>query len=213
MFAGIARRYFVPLLGVAAILSVTPVWAAQSPGGGPAMKRGFESRQPPFERAFRFHGRFWDNPKIAAALKITPDQQKEMDDILFQHREKLIDLQAGLKRAELEMEPLMNADEPNRTSIESQIDKVVAARGALERANADFLLDIRMKLTPDQWKEIKNFRAEGGMRGMHREWGPGGPGARMRMRGPNAPSGGPAPQTPPPAQNPPPDAGAAPPSQ
>lgn len=213
MIAGIARRCFVPLLGVAAFLSAAPVWAAQAPGGGPAAKRGFEGRRPPFEQEFRFHGRFWDNPKIASALKITPDQQKEMDDILFRHREKLIDLQAGLRRAELEMEPLMNADEPNRTAIEAQIDKVVAARGALEKANSDFLLDIRMKLTPDQWKEIKNFRDEGGMGGMHRQWGPGGPGARMRMRGPNAPNGEPAPQAPPPAQNPPPDAGAGPATQ
>ena len=132
-----------------------------------------------------------------------------MDDILFQHREKLIDLRANLQKAELDMEPLMNADEPNRAAIEAQIDKVVAARAGLEKANSNFLLDIRMKLTPDQWKEIKNFRAEGGMREMHRRWGQAGPGGRMRGPGGPAPQNAPAP--PPPGGNP--GAGSEPPSQ
>lgn len=206
----IARRLFLAIFGVATILCAAPGSHAQSAGDGQGVGSGLAGHRPPFEQAFRFHGgRFWDNPRIATALKITPDQQKAMDDILFQHREKLIDLQANLKKAELDMEPLMNADEPNQSAIEEQIDKVVAARGALERANANFLLDIRMKLTPDQWKQIKNFRAEGGMRGMHREFGPGGPGARMRMRGPGGGPGEPSPQNvpaPPPASSSP-DAG------
>lgn len=202
MKARLARRLFFAVLGVAGILMITPGSVAQG-AGDPGMKQGMVGHRPPFERAFRFHGmagRFWDNPRIAAALKLTPDQQKAMDNILFEHREKLIDLQANLQKSELDMEPLMNADEPNQATIEAQIDKVVAARGALERANANFLLALRMKLTPEQWKQIKDFRAEGGMHAMHRQWGPNGPGQRMRMRGPNGPNG-PMPQgAPPPPQ-------------
>lgn len=204
MKARLARRLFFAVLGVAGILMATPGCSAQAAGDGPGMKQGFAGHRPPFERAFRFRsmaGRFWDNPRIAAALKLTPDQQKAMDNILFQHREKLIDLQANLQKAELDMEPLMNADEPNQAAIETQIDRVVTARGALERANANFLLALRMKLTPDQWKQVKDFRDAGGMRAVHRQWGPGGPGHRMRMRGPNGPNGGPAPEGAPPPQS------------
>lgn len=215
MKARLARRLFFAVLGVAGILMLAPGGVAQPAAGGPDMRQGFAGHRQPFERAFRYGGRFWDNPRVATALKITSDQQKAMDEILFQHREKLIDLQANLKKAELDMEPLMNADEPDHPAIEAQIDKVVAARAALEKANANFLLDIRMKLTPDQWKQIKDFRAEGGMRGTRRQWGPGGPGQRMRMRGPNGANDGPMPQgaPPPPATSGSQDSGGAPPAQ
>ena len=203
MHARIARWWFLAVFGVAAFIMAAPGAMAQGAQGGQRVGPGFAAHRPPLERACQFNGgRFWDNPRVAAALKITPNQQKAMDEILFQHREKLIDLRATLQKAELELEPLMNADEPNRAAIEAQIDKVVAARAALEKANSNFLLDLRMKLTPDQWKQIKNFRAQGGMRGMHHKWGPGGSGQRMRMRGPNAPDGGPMPQSNPAPQYP-----------
>ena len=44
------------------------------------------------------------------------------------------------------MGPLMKADTPNRSAIEAQIDKVVQARADLEKANARFLLDVRMQV-------------------------------------------------------------------
>ena len=213
MNARIERWFLLTVFGFAAVLMAAPGAVAQDAGGGHRVGPGFAAHRSPFERSFRFGGRFWDNPRIVTALKITPDQQKEMDGILLQHREKLIDLRANLQKSELQMEPLMNADEPNHAAIEAQIDKVVAARAALEKANSNFLLDIRMKLTPGQWEQIKNFHSAGGMRDMHREWHGGGAGPRMRMRGPN---GGPAPQPQPAPQSPAsntPDSGAGPAAQ
>lgn len=200
MNARMARWLFMTVCGVAAVLMAAPGTVAQGAGGGQEGGAGFAAHRQPFQRELRFGGKFWDNPRIASTLKITQDQQKQMDDILFQHREKLIDLRANLQKAELDMEPLMDADEPNQSAIETQIDKVVAARAALEKANSNFLLDIRMKLTPDQWKQIKSFRAERGMREMHRDWDRGG--RRMPMRGPNGPNGEPTPQSKPDPQYP-----------
>lgn len=164
---------------------------AQGPGpGGPMMMQ----RQPPFQRAMRSQmGRWWNNPHMIEQLKLTDEQRKGMDQIWYQHREKLIDLQANLEKAELAMQPLMSADQPNRSALEAQIDKIVAARGDLERANSRFLLDLRMKLTADQWKQLKDLRNNRGMmrRGPgNRMWRqPGGPGAPPA----NAPANPPAP--------------------
>ena len=79
------------------------------------------------------------------------------------------------------MQPLMSADQPDQKAMESQIDKVVTARGDMERANSRFLLDVRMKLTPGQWKQLRQSRGTGmGLRDPGAN-GPMGP-ARQRRR-------------------------------
>jgi Spy/CpxP family protein refolding chaperone len=124
------------------------------------------------ERAFGprgEHGRWWNNPKLVERLKLTETQRKGFDGILQNHREKLVDLRGSLEKAELEMEPLMDADQPNETKILAQIDKVAQARAELEKANARFLLAIRAKLTPEQWKLLQADSANRGRGGPERE--------------------------------------------
>jgi Spy/CpxP family protein refolding chaperone len=104
-------------------------------------------------------GRWWNNPKVVERLKLTDDQRKAFDGILQEHREKLIDLRANLEKAELQLEPLMRDDQPNEGKILAQIDKIAQARAELEKANARFLLAIRAKLTPEQWKLVQEYRA------------------------------------------------------
>jgi protein CpxP len=119
------------------------------------------------------HGRWWNNPAVVEKLKLTDDQRKAMDAILQQHREKLIDLRASLEKAELAMEPMMREDQPNEAAAMSQIDKVAQARAELEKANARFLFALRAKLTPEQWKQVQEFRASHdgmGREGMRRNW-------------------------------------------
>jgi Spy/CpxP family protein refolding chaperone len=145
------------------------------------------------ERAFGprgDHGRWWNNPKMVERLKLTDEQRKAMDGILLEHREKLIDLRASLQKAELAMEPLIRDDQPNEANILAQIDKVAQARAELEKANARFLLAIRGKLTPEQWKQLQTDRAN---LGPERGWGHGGqgPGGQYHRQAPPPP---PAPQ-------------------
>lgn len=198
-------------LAVAGILMSGMAAAGQGFGGGPGGPVAGGQR-PPFERAFGgVSGQkgWWNNPRMVERLKLTDAQRKSMDDVMMAHREKLIDLKANLEKAELAMQPLMSADEPNDAATIAQIDKVVAARGELEKANARFLLAIREKLTPDQWKQVKSFREEGGMRGREgmreggrdgQRWGrdgqPGGMHGGPGMQGGPGMNGGPGMQGP-----------------
>ena len=154
-------KSFQIAVAVAGVLMTGSTLAlAQGPGGrgdGP----GFGEHRPPFERAFGSHGdhgKWWNNPRIVADLKLTDDQRKAMDGILLEHREKLIDLHASVDKAELGMEPLMGQDWPDEGKSLAQIDKVAQARAELEKANARFLLALRAKLTPEQWKELQANR-------------------------------------------------------
>jgi periplasmic protein CpxP/Spy len=149
-------------VAIAAFLLVAGAAGAQAPGP-PADGPGFGGHRPPMEGALGpmgGHGRFWNNPAIVEKLKLTDDQRKSMDDIFLQHRETLVDLRGNLEKAELTLEPLVKADQPDESKITAQIDLVAQARAELEKANARFLLAIRGKLTSDQWKQIQDFRAE-----------------------------------------------------
>ena len=142
------------------------------PGSGMGPGAGFGEHRPPMERAFGAqgaHGRWWNNPKVVERLKLTDEQRKSFDGILLDHRAKLIDLRASLEKAELTLEPLMSDDSPNEAKILAQIDKVAQARAELEKANAGFLLAIRAKLTPEQWKQVQVFRANHEHEGRGRE--------------------------------------------
>ena len=157
-------------LGIAAILFAGLTAAAQGPGEGmergigPGMPGpGFGMHRPPLETILGPHGaqgRWWNNPAVVEKLKLSDDQRQQMDAILLNHREKLIDMRAAVEKAELQLEPLVGTDQPNESQILAQIDKVAQARAELEKANARFLLALRAKLTPDQWKELKTMRAE-----------------------------------------------------
>jgi len=156
-------------LAIGAVLLAGSALAQAPMGGGPGAGMG---HRPPMERAFGAQGdrgRWCNNPRVIERLKLTDDQRKAMDGILLEHREKLIDLRGTLQKAELELEPLMRDDQPNEARIVAGIDKVAQARADLEKANARFLLAIRGKLTPEQWKQVQAFRAGGGQEG--RGWG------------------------------------------
>ena len=163
------------------------------PSGGP----GMAGHRPPMERAFGgsgFEGRWWNNPRVIERLKLTDDQRKQFDKILLDHRENLVDLHANLQKAELSLEPLVKDDNPNEGAILAQIDKVAQARAELEKANARYLLALRSKLTPDQWKQVQEFRQNRGeMRDRWREGGrrQGGPGPDGK--GPDGQNGPPPP--------------------
>ncbi len=169
-------------LAVAGVLMAGGLASAQGPGGQ-GMGPGMAQHRPPMEEAFGFaNGQFWNNPNMVQQLNLTDDQRKAMDGILQDHKMKLIDLKANLEKAEVAMGPMMKADMPDQKAIEAQIDKVVAARADLEKANARFLLDIRMQLKPDQWKQLQTLRMNRmqrqGMRGDGQDgrggWGQGG---------------------------------------
>lgn len=147
----------------AAVLTLGSVLAS---AGSASVKKvqAFGPHRPPVQQALGAkgnEGRWWNNPRIVEQLKLTDDQQKAMDQIFYDHRTKLIDLHANLEKAELAMQQLMKADQPDQKAMEAQIEKVVAARGDMERANSRFLLTIRMKLTPEQWKQLRESRGMG----------------------------------------------------
>ena len=140
------RRWMMVALVVASVVGGGQALLAQA-GNGPLMGLGLQ-------------GKWWNRPGLVRRLGITPAQQTKMDEILQQHRLQLVDLRGNLQKAEIELEPLVNAEVPNDEQVLAQVKNVAEARAQLEVANARLLLAIRHQLTPAQWQQMRQLIAE-----------------------------------------------------
>jgi Spy/CpxP family protein refolding chaperone len=149
----------------------------------------------------RMFGSWWKDSELAKQIELTPEQIKQIEQKFIDSRLKLIDERADLERQETLLQPMMEEDRPDEARVGAQLDKVVAARGRLEKENAMMMLSIRRVLTVDQWKKlqaIQHERERGAMMRMRQggERGPGGMGRRpgqptppKRPEGPETPNG------------------------
>jgi hypothetical protein len=152
------------LLFVTALLAAAALNAQQPPEerrDGPGFPPGMRPGRPPMERGLRVGppGRWWSDPALVARLGLTTDQQKKIDDTFQSTRLRLIDLSAALQKEEAILEPLLEADPPEESTILLQIDRIAQARGALEKANARMLLGFRGVLSQEQWKKLQAERS------------------------------------------------------
>ncbi|HLY20534.1 MAG TPA: periplasmic heavy metal sensor [Bryobacteraceae bacterium] len=154
------------LLAAAALYAQQPPPEGRPDGpGSPSMHPG----RPPMERGLRMGppGRWWSDPALVARLGLSAEQQKKIDAIFQSSRLRLIDLSASLQKEEAILEPLLEADPPEESTILLQIDRIAQARAGLEKANARMLLGFRGVLSQDQWKKLQAER-QGPPRGEHR---------------------------------------------
>ena len=147
-----------------ALLTAATLHAQQPPEGrpeGPGFQPGMRPGRPPMERGLRAGppGRWWSDPALVARLGLTADQQAKIGEIFQSSRLRLIDLSAALQKEEAILDPLLEADPPEESTILLQIDRISQARGALEKANARMLLGFRGVLSQDQWKKLQAERS------------------------------------------------------
>jgi Spy/CpxP family protein refolding chaperone len=105
-------------------------------------------------------GKWWKNSEIVQQLGLSQEQTEKIEYTFFNHRMQLIDFRAELQKEEMRLQPLMEADQPDEEKVSAQIDRVLAARGKLEKTNAMMMLAIRRILSVDQWKKLEKIRQE-----------------------------------------------------
>ncbi len=166
----------------------------RAPGPG---AQGFMQRSPgpaPGDRPGPDLGAWWKNSVIVQEIGLSEQQVTQIEQTFFDHRLKLIDLKATVEREETRLQPLMEADQVDEARIGPQIDKVLAARSALEKANVMMMLSIRKVLTVDQWKRLEELRHRrenaGRLRQMREEEGVR---RRLEMTRPDSPPPAPRP--------------------
>jgi Spy/CpxP family protein refolding chaperone len=131
-------------------------------------------------------GEWWKNSETVKKLQLSDSQIAQLDQTFYDHKMKLIDYGAEMEKADLKLQNLLDADVPNEGQVGAQVDKVLAARGKLEREFTMMDLDLRKVLSVEQWRQLKTIRGQRGLPGdffFYRRLQPGspppGPGAEL----------------------------------
>jgi Spy/CpxP family protein refolding chaperone len=132
------------------------------------------------------HGKWWENDRVIQRIGLTEDQQKAIGDLVYEHAMRMIDLNAGLKKAEFELADLVDRDTFDADAIRKAFAGFQAAKDRLEYERFEMLLAVRAELTSAQWKELLEIRRYLEQRRENRRPGDGAP----NRRPPDGASGG-----------------------
>jgi Spy/CpxP family protein refolding chaperone len=110
-------------------------------------------------------GKWWQNSDIAKQLQLSDSQIAQLDQIFYDHKVKLIDFGAEMEKQDLKLQTLLDADVPNQSQVEAQVDQVLTSRGSLEREYTMMNLDLRRVLSLEQWRQLRSLRGQQGLLG------------------------------------------------
>ena len=121
---------------------------AESPPPGPRMGRGGPGPHGPGPQGRGL-------PFLIEALELDEDQQTRIKAIHRETRKKQIQKEADIGTAAVDLQALMDEDQPDRKKIHAQIKKIANFRAELEILEVDQRLDVQQVLTPEQLEKFR----------------------------------------------------------
>jgi Spy/CpxP family protein refolding chaperone len=104
------------------------------------------------------HGKWWENERVVERVGITDEQQRAIGDLVYQHAHRMIDLNAALKKAELELADTVDRDDFDPGVVRQAFASFQAAKQRLESERFEMLLAVRENLTKEQWDQLIEIR-------------------------------------------------------
>jgi hypothetical protein len=105
-------------------------------------------------------GRWWENPRVVERIHLSESQQTAIRGLVVEHARRMIDLNADVKRAELDLAELVDRDELVPDQVRQAFAALQKARQRLENERFELLLAVRQSLTRAQWRELDRMRQE-----------------------------------------------------
>ena len=105
-------------------------------------------------------GRWWNDPELGRRLELTGEQRHAIQEAVYRHAERMIDLNAAVRHRELELARLVDGPEWNEAAVRRTFAALQEARAALERERFELLLEVRTVLTAEQWSRLRALRKE-----------------------------------------------------
>src|SRR5947209_13193547 len=96
---------------------------------------------------------WWNNP-VVCDLGLSPAQTERIRQIVRSYRERLFDARNATKKAEAELEDMLNNSAVRPESAKPVIDRLANARAKASRIFLQMSIQLRGVLTLGQWREL-----------------------------------------------------------
>lgn len=103
-------------------------------------------------------GKWWKNSQTVKQLQLKESQVAQIEQIFMSHQNKLLSASGELKKRELQLKMLMQAEPIQEAQAQKAIEQVALARAELEKANASMMLSIRKTLSKEQWNKLDTLQ-------------------------------------------------------
>jgi Spy/CpxP family protein refolding chaperone len=102
-------------------------------------------------------GKWWKNGQIAAMLKLSPEQQAQIEILWMQNRPNLINEKAALDKLSQHLAEILEQNTVDENKVMAAYEKVLATRSKIDRST--FLMRVRIKnlLTPEQQQTLEEI--------------------------------------------------------
>jgi Spy/CpxP family protein refolding chaperone len=103
-------------------------------------------------------GKWWENERVVQRIGLTQEQQGVISGLVYKHALRMIDLNAGVKKAEFELGEIVVRDDFDPAAVRKAFGSFQAAKQRLENERFEMLLAVRGTLTAAQWKDLLEIR-------------------------------------------------------
>jgi Spy/CpxP family protein refolding chaperone len=92
-------------------------------------------------------------PMMMHGLDLTPEQQKKMAGLHEKQARLMVQAEADLRIATMDLQQLMRSEKPDQAKIDAQIDRIAQLRAGMQKSRTATMLEARGLLTPEQLKK------------------------------------------------------------
>lgn len=94
-------------------------------------------------------------PQVAQKVGISSETQKKVRELSFEANETLINLEADLKRAQLDLEKTLAQPQVDEVMVMNKLELVSRAELAVRKNRMGLMVRIRKAIGPDSWEKLQ----------------------------------------------------------
>lgn len=106
------------------------------------------------------HGKWWRLPAIQEELKVTPDEQKNLDKLYTESRRNMIDLKASIEKEKLDLAQIMDSENFDKNACLKKFQSLQAAKAKLAAERFSFIIEIRELFGQERYLTLSSKRQE-----------------------------------------------------